>query len=103
MVLDCVGLDSTLALSAADARSLGDVTLVGIGGGSLAFNFFATPFEVNLQTTYWGSRPELAEVLLLGARGLLTPKVTTYSLDSAAAAYVDLLGGRLEGRAVIVP
>ena len=66
VVLDLVGADATLALGAAVARSLGDVTLVGIAGGSMPFSFFSQPYEVSLQTTYWGTRPELIEVLNLG-------------------------------------
>ena len=58
---------------------------------------------MSVQTIYWGSRPELEEVLLLGARGLLTPTITKYSLDHAAIAYKDLHAGKVSGRAVIVP
>jgi propanol-preferring alcohol dehydrogenase len=61
------------------------------------------PARVSVQTTYWGSRPELADVLDLAARGLLTPEVTTYSLDDAVGVYRALAAGRLRGRAVIVP
>ena len=49
------------------------------------------------------SRPELIEDLDLGARSLLRPKVTTFTLDEAAGAYRRLLAGELTGRAVIVP
>jgi propanol-preferring alcohol dehydrogenase len=103
VVLDFVGVEATLAMATAAARHLGDVTVVGIGGGVFPFSFFSLPYEVSLQTTYWGTRPELAEVLALGARGLLTPKVTTYTLDDGPQAYLDLQAGVIEGRAVIVP
>jgi alcohol dehydrogenase, propanol-preferring len=103
VVLDFVGVDATLAVAAAAARHLGDVTVVGIGGGTFGFSFFSIPYEVSLQTTYWGTRPELAEVLALGARGLLRPKVTTYPLDDGLRAYRDLENGTIDGRAVIVP
>jgi alcohol dehydrogenase, propanol-preferring len=103
VVLDLVGSDGTLALSATVARQLGDVTLVGIAGGSMAFSFFSQPYEVSLQTTYWGSRPELLEVLDLGSRGLLRPKVTQVSLDEAADAYRHMAEGKVEGRMVVVP
>jgi alcohol dehydrogenase, propanol-preferring len=103
LVVDFVGSDSTLALGAAVARSLGDLTIVGIAGGTLAVSFFSVPYEVSIQTTYWGSRPELIEVLALGARGLLRPKVTTFALDNAPDAYAALEAGRLDGRAVVVP
>lgn len=64
---------------------------------------FSVPYEASVQTTYWGSRIELAEVINLGARGLLTPTVARYSLQDAVTAYRDLAAGRLIGRAVIVP
>ncbi len=103
VVLDLVGADATIALGAAVARPLGDVTVVGIAGGSMAFSFFSQPYEVSLQTTYWGSRPELIEVLDLGSRGLLRPKVTQVSLDDAVDAYRRMADGKLDGRVVVVP
>ena len=103
VVLDFVGVEPTIATAVAAARHLADVTIVGIGGGSFAFSFFSIPYEVSLQTTYWGTRPELAEVLALAARGLLTPKVTTYGLEDGAQAYLDLQAGTIDGRAVVVP
>lgn len=103
VVLDFVGSESTLALGAGATRMLGDLTIVGIAGGTLPVSFFSVPYEVSIQTTYWGSRPELIEVLDLAARGLLRPKITTFSLDSAMDAYKAMEEGRLEGRAVVVP
>ncbi len=103
VVLDFVGSESTLSLGAAAARMLGDLTIVGIAGGTLPVSFFSVPYELSIQTTYWGSRPELVEVLDLGARGLLRPKITTFSLENAVEAYRALEAGDLEGRAVVVP
>ena len=103
LVLDFVGNDQTMAAAMAVSRSLGDVTIVGIGGGSFDFSFMSQPYEVSLQTTYWGSRSELEEVLALAARGELTPRVHEISLDEAAAGYRDLAAGRIEGRLVVVP
>lgn len=103
VVLDFVGIEATIATAVGSARQMGDVTVVGIGGGTFPFSFFSIPYEVSLQTTYWGTRPELAEVLALAARGLLRPKVTTYPLDDGPQAYRDLQAGSIEGRAVIVP
>ncbi|HET6966100.1 MAG TPA: NAD(P)-dependent alcohol dehydrogenase [Acidimicrobiales bacterium] len=103
VVLDFVGSESTMAMGAAASRTVGDLTVVGIAGGTLPFSFFSIPYEVSVQTTYWGSRPELVEVLDLGARGLVRAEVTTYPLESAMDAYLDMEQGRLEGRAVVVP
>ncbi len=103
VVLDFVGAEATMKLAMAVARPLGDVTIVGIAGGAFPFTFFSQGYEVSLQTTYWGSRPELLEVLTLASRGLVHSEATEYSLDDAAAAYRDLRAGTVRGRAVIVP
>ncbi|MGV0849757.1 NAD(P)-dependent alcohol dehydrogenase [Mycolicibacterium phlei] len=103
VLLDFVGADATIELARAAARSLGDVTIVGIAGGSVPLSFFSQPYEVSIQTTYWGSRPELVELLDLAARGTLHIEATTYSLDDAVRAYRDLHEGTIRGRAVIVP
>jgi propanol-preferring alcohol dehydrogenase len=103
VVLDFVGSDDTLAVAAASARQLADVTIVGIAGGTLPVSFFGIPYEVSVQTTYWGNRRELVEVLDLAARGHLKAETTLYTLDDAAEAYRDLAHGTVNGRAVVVP
>ncbi|GAA2517536.1 NAD(P)-dependent alcohol dehydrogenase [Pilimelia columellifera] len=103
VVIDMVGSDETLALAGQSVRTLGDLTLVGIAGGTLPVSFFSLPYEASVQSTYWGSRPELIEVLDLAARGLIAPKVTTFGLDQAMEAYRRMRAGELLGRAVIVP
>jgi len=103
VLLDFVGADATIELARAAARPLGDVTIVGIAGGSVPLSFFSQPYEVSIQTTYWGTRPELVELLDLAARGLVHVESTTYPLDDALQAYRDLRAGRVRGRAVIVP
>lgn len=103
LALDCVGVDPTIALAAQVTRSMGHATIVGIGGGSFAFGFFTLPYEVSLATTYWGTLPELSEVLDLARRGLITAHVERYSLTDAVSVYDRLHAGEVEGRAVIVP
>jgi len=103
VVLDFVGSDSTLALGATVARTVGDLTIVGIAGGSLPVSFFSVPYEVSIQTTYWGTRPELVEVLELAAQGRLRARATTFPLEHALDAYHAMEDGKLEGRAVITP
>jgi alcohol dehydrogenase, propanol-preferring len=103
VVLDCVGTDETLRTAVSSARTLGDVTLVGVGGGSVPFGYLAVPREVSLQNVYWGSRTELSEVLALASRGMLRPQTTTFPLDQALEAYGALDRGELLGRAVVTP
>jgi propanol-preferring alcohol dehydrogenase len=103
VVLDFVGNEQTMALGASLCRVLGDFTIVGIAGGALPFSFFSVPYETSLQTTYWGGRVELAEVLDLVAHNLITPKISKFTLEDAPQVYLALAAGKIEGRAVIVP
>lgn len=103
VVIDFVGADTTIDLARGAVRVLGDITIVGIAGGTVPYSFFSQPYEVNLTTTYWGSRPELVELFALAARGLVRAEYTTYSLADGAQAYRDLQAGTIRGRAVIVP
>jgi propanol-preferring alcohol dehydrogenase len=103
VVIDFVGSDETLAVAAGAARQLADITIVGIAGGTLPVSFFSVPYETSVQSTYWGNRHELVEVLDLASRGLLHAEVQRYSLDHAAAAYEQLAAGTVDGRAVVVP
>jgi propanol-preferring alcohol dehydrogenase len=103
LVVDLVGSDATMSLAAAASRPLGHVTVVGLGGGVLVFSFVGLPHEAALATTFWGTLPELAEVIALAERGAIRPLVQRFPLDRAAEAYDALRAGTLEGRAVIVP
>jgi len=103
VVLDMVGVVPTLALAAAVTRALGHLTIVGIGGGTLPISFFGIRYEVSVATTYWGTLPELHEVIALAAAGRIEPHVSRFGLADAHEAYAAMREGRLDGRAVIVP
>lgn len=103
VLLDFVGAGPTMELARTAARPMGDATIVGLAGGNVPLSFFSQPYEVSIQTTYWGSHPELVELLTLAARGQVHVETTTYSLDDATQAYRDLHEGKVRGRAVIVP
>ncbi|MFH8727724.1 NAD(P)-dependent alcohol dehydrogenase [Streptomyces termitum] len=102
-VLDFVGAPPTTAAAGAMAAVEGDVTIVGLGGGTLPVGFGALPYEVSVTSPYWGSRAELIEVLDLARAGAVDVHVETYSLDEAPEAYERLHAGRVEGRAVVLP
>ncbi|MFD7731193.1 NAD(P)-dependent alcohol dehydrogenase [Kitasatospora phosalacinea] len=102
-VLDFVGAPPTTALAGQLAAVEGDVTIVGIGGGTLAVGFGALPYEVSVTSPYWGSRSELVEVLDLARAGAVDVHVETYGIDEAPLAYERLHAGKVNGRAVILP
>jgi propanol-preferring alcohol dehydrogenase len=103
VVLDFVGSEETLRLAAQSARMMADLTIVGLGGGTLPVSFFGIPYEVSVQTAYWGNRAELVEVLDLAARGLLHAEITRFELGQAEQAYEQLRSGVVDGRVVVVP
>lgn len=103
VVLDIVGTDDTMALGASVARQLGHLTIVGIGGGTLPVGFFSIGYEVSVATTYWGSQPELMEVIALADSDAVQCHVQRFGLDEAPGVYTAMAAGELTGRAVIVP
>ena len=103
VVLDFVGSDATLGLGAAVVRGLGHLTLVGIAGGTLPVSFFSVAYEASISTTYWGTLPELAEVLALAAARRIRARIERFPLERAGDAYAAMRAGTLLGRAVVVP
>ena len=103
VVLDFVGNDATIALAVASSRSLGVITVVGIGGGSYPFSFFTLPYEASIATTYWGSIPELVEVIALAEQGRIHAEIERVPLTGAVDAYRRLAAGEVDGRVVVVP
>jgi alcohol dehydrogenase, propanol-preferring len=103
LVLDMVGVNPTLKMAAQVARSLGHVTIVGLGGGALPVNFFSLPHECSATSPYWGSIPELVEVVSLARAGKIKVLVEHFPVDRAAEAYHLLHDGKIAGRAVITP
>ncbi|MGW6141542.1 NAD(P)-dependent alcohol dehydrogenase [Streptomyces sp. NPDC055140] len=102
-VFDFVGATPTVATAGGCVAVEGDVTIVGLGGGSLAVGFGTTPYEASVTAPYWGSRSELMEVLDLARAGVISVHVETYGIDDAPTAYQRLHDGTVRGRAVILP
>ena len=103
VVLDVVGSNDTLATAAKAVSVEGHIGLLGLAGGSLPVSLMGMPFGVTVTPTYWGTLPELHEVLHLAARGDLTSHVTTFPLERATEAYAALRAGEIVGRGVVVP
>jgi propanol-preferring alcohol dehydrogenase len=103
VVLDFVGSAPTIALGAAVAKVGMDLVVVGAAAGQFAWNFYALPYEVSLTTTFWGTLPELHEVIALARAGLIKAHVQRFGLEQAMHAYELMEQGQLSGRAVMVP
>jgi propanol-preferring alcohol dehydrogenase len=103
LVVDMVGSDDSIALSAQISRFQSHVTVVGLAGGKFEFSFGALPFEAELTIPYWGSAVELVEVLDLARAGKIRAHVQRFGLDEVEEAYARMREGALDGRAVICP
>jgi propanol-preferring alcohol dehydrogenase len=103
LVVDMVGSDDSLALTAAIAKFESHLTIVGLAGGKFEFAFGAVPFEAQLCIPYWGTAVELMECLDLARQGKIHAHLEHFSLEDAPKAYEKMRAGELDGRAVICP
>ncbi|MBI5503959.1 MAG: NAD(P)-dependent alcohol dehydrogenase [Deltaproteobacteria bacterium] len=103
LVLDVVGSDATLQLGVSASRRLGHLTLVGIAGGSTTFSYMGVPTEVALASTFYGSIPELNEVMTLARDRKIKTQAQLFPLEQAPQVYQRLREGTIRSRAVITP
>jgi hypothetical protein len=68
-------VDPTLRMAAQVARALGDLTIVGLGGGALPVDFSSPPHECAVTSPYWGYITELMEVITPAAAGATRAQV----------------------------
>lgn len=102
-VLDFVGSDSSLALSVASLRAGAELVVVGSGRGQLTIGKGGLPAGARVSLPFWGTRPELHEVIALALAGQLRVAVETFPLSAAEEALARLRAGAVRGRAVLVP
>jgi propanol-preferring alcohol dehydrogenase len=103
VVLDFVGAQGTVDLARGVVTTGGDIAIVGLAGGALPVGFGTLPFEVRVTVPFWGTRAELAEVIVLARGGRITAHVERFPLSEAGKAYETLRAGKVRGRAVVIP
>ena len=103
VVLDLVGVTPTLTMAAQISRVLGHLTIVGLGNAALPMNFHSPAKECSVAAPFWGTIPELIDVISLAQSGKIKMLVEHFALDDAAHAYHLLHNGKIQGRAVITP
>ena len=102
-VLDCVGVNETLATGVAVLSWRGRLAMVGAGGGSIPFDFFKEAPGAQLVTSLNGGGVALKEIVDMAALGRIKSLVDRYPLSGVKQAYDDFKQGHLVGRAVLVP
>lgn len=102
---DFVGSTATLDLAVRSTRSLGKVVQIGLAGGEARFRAMENvKFEVQFETSLWGTVKELREVIALAENGKLALTHVDYvPLARINEAYDRVKRGAVEGRIVITP
>jgi propanol-preferring alcohol dehydrogenase len=103
LVLDCVGVQPTVALGAKLLGRNSVWTIVGLGGGHHDFHHGSTPYGTSMSIPYWGSRVELMEVIAMARDGRIHAETTEFPLNQAVDVYSKLKAGHITGRAVLIP
>ena len=84
-------------------ESLRVARAVVTGSATLPVNFSSPPHECSVASPFWGTIPELIDVIDLAQAGKITMLVEHFPLEEAAHAYHLLHDGKIPGRAVLTP
>jgi NAD+-dependent secondary alcohol dehydrogenase Adh1 len=102
-VIDFVGEHGTPDQAMAMLRKGGTYYIVGYGGIVKIPTIDMIFSEYNIVGNLVGNYAELSELMTLAAQGKSRLETVTYTLDQINEAMHDLIGGRIKGRAVLVP
>ena len=102
-VVDYVGSDATARLGLDLLAFGGGYYAVGVGGSLQLPIASLVEGERRIEGVFVGTYNDLLEVTELCTSGLVRPRVTTYGLEDANQALLDLDAGRVLGRAVLDP
>ncbi|WP_380176914.1 NAD(P)-dependent alcohol dehydrogenase [Kineococcus sp. DHX-1] len=103
VVVDFVGEGGSTAQGLKMLREAGDYHVVGYGENIDVPTIDIISTEINIIGNLVGSYNDLTELMALAARGLVTLHTVKYALDDFQTAVDDLDGGRVRGRAILVP
>ncbi|MDQ1734236.1 MAG: NAD+-dependent secondary alcohol dehydrogenase Adh1 [Pseudonocardiales bacterium] len=102
-VIDFVGEGGALEDGVASLRRNGDYYVIGYGGTLNVPTIDIISAEINFIGNLVGSYNDLAELMVLAARGKVTLHTSSYPLAEFARALDDLDAGSVRGRAILVP
>lgn len=102
-VFDFVTNEAAVNIARAVSGPRTDLVLVGAGSVQTTVGLLGQPFGSRLRAPYWGSRPELIEVLELARAGQVRVETESFTLDQGPEAYRKLHDGEMRGRAVVIP
>jgi propanol-preferring alcohol dehydrogenase len=103
VVIDIVGINPTLQMSADMVKRLGLIVMVGHGGGVLQFDHRKVPLCTSVVAPHGMGYQDLVEVVELVKSGKVRMVVENFPLEKALDAYQLMREGKLRGRAVMTP
>jgi NAD+-dependent secondary alcohol dehydrogenase Adh1 len=103
VVIDFVGEGGATADGVAMLRRAGDYHVVGYGENIDVPTIDIISTEINFIGNLVGSYSDLCELMVLAAQDKVKLHTTKYPLDRYQDALDDLDGGRIRGRAILVP
>ena len=104
MILDTVGLESTLKLAVSNLNKNGALVVVGLFGKQITIPLFQTVIQgYQVYGSLWGNYNELCEVIELSKNGKIKHHIHKFALSEVNNAIELLRTGEIDGRAVIVP
>ncbi len=102
-VIDFVGEGGAVEVGVACMRRNGNYYVIGYGGSVDVPTIDIISTEINFIGNLVGSYNDLAELMVLAARGRVTLHTATYPLTDYQKALDDLDHGKVRGRAILVP
>ena len=84
-------------------RQGGDYLVVGYGENIDVPTIDLVSSEINIIGNLVGSYNDLVELMALAAQGKVSLHTAKYALDDFQQAIDDLDGGRVRGRAILIP
>jgi propanol-preferring alcohol dehydrogenase len=104
VVLDTVGLESTINIAVNILNRNGAIVVVGLFGSEIRTPLFQTVIkEFQIFGSLWGNYNELCEVIELAKKGKIKHYIQKFSLPKVNDAVELLRTGNISGRAVITP
>lgn len=102
-VIDFVAEGGSTATGVKMLRRAGNYYVVGYGENINIPTIDVISTEINFIGNLVGSYNDLAELMVLAAQGKVVLHTTKYKLDEFQTAIDDLIGGKVRGRAILVP
>jgi NAD+-dependent secondary alcohol dehydrogenase Adh1 len=103
VVIDFVGEGGSTSEGLAMTRRAGDYLVVGYGEDVQVPTIDLISAEINILGNLVGSFNDLVELMALAAQQKVRLHTAKYALDDVQSAIDDLDGGRVRGRAILVP